>query len=105
MADLQLRGKCKELAEEACEADPTLTLVCGWYDDPEWGAQEHWWAKREDGTIVDPTAGQFPMGGVAEWYREYDGLYPCWECAKDVPEDQLHGGRFCSYECYGRHVL
>lgn len=99
-----LRGRCRELAEAACADDPTLTLVRGWYDDPIWGAQEHWWCTRPDGTIVDPTARQFPVGGVAEWYRPFEGLYPCAECGAEVPEADLVGGMCCSGSCYGRMV-
>ena len=91
-ADPSLRGKCKELAEKACAADPTLTLARGWYIDPIWGREEHWWTVRADGTIHDPTAAQFPMGGVGAWYEPFDGLYPCMECGKEVPEDELYLG-------------
>jgi len=102
--DYTLRGKCHEMAAMAATRDPTLRLTRGWYDDPQWGAQEHWWCTAPDGTIVDPTAAQFPMGGVPEWYREFAGRYPCFECGREVPEVLLVSGRFCSLECYGRCV-
>lgn len=104
MADVSLRGKCRECAEAAVQADPTLTLVRGWYIDPVWGREEHWWAKRPDGQIVDPTAGQFPVGGVDAWYVEFTGVYPCEECGIEVPEDDLIEGRVCSDVCFGRMV-
>ena len=91
------------LAEAACADDPTLTLVCGWYDDPIWGAQEHWWCKKPDGTIVDPTARQFPFGGITEWYRKFDGLYPCAECGTEFREGEGYDC-CCSGQCYGRMV-
>jgi hypothetical protein len=49
------RGKCKEMSEAAVAADPTLTLVRGHYFCTLWGEQAHWWCKRQDGIIVDPT--------------------------------------------------
>ncbi len=103
-ADPLLRGKCREMAQAAVDADPTLTLVRGWYDDPHWGEQEHWWAKRPDGSIVDPTAAQFPVPNVVQWYREFDGYYPCQECGEPTIEDSLVGGCCCSGRCYGRMV-
>ena len=99
-----LRGKCKESAEAAVADDPTLRLVRGWYVDPVWGREEHWWTERPDGTIYDPTSRQFPLGGVAEWYEEFGGVYPCAECGVEVPEADLVYGACCSGECYGRMV-
>lgn len=100
----QLRGQCRRLSEQACANDPSLTLVRGWYDDPFWGAQEHWWATAPDGTIHDPTAAQFPCGGVAEWYRPFTGTYPCQWCGAEVPEQDLYAGVTCSGDCYGEMV-
>ncbi len=62
---LEFRGKCKELAEEAIRADPSLRLVRGFYHCPMWGKQAHWWAVKSDGTVVDPSVKQFPTAGVA----------------------------------------
>lgn len=56
----RFRGKCREMSEKAVLEDPTLTLVRGFYFCPIWNSEEpHWWCKRADGTIVDPTAAQF----------------------------------------------
>ena len=38
---LTYHGRCKELAEEAVTADPTLRLVRGHYHCPIWGKQAH----------------------------------------------------------------
>lgn len=44
---LKFRGKCKELSEEACRKDSTLTLVRGHYFCPFWNTEEpHWWTIR-----------------------------------------------------------
>jgi len=103
--DYALRGKCKKYAEAAVAADPALTLVRGWYVDPIWGREEHWWTTRPDGTIYDPTSAQFPMGGVTEWYEPFTGTYPCMGCGVDVDADWIvqHNG-CCSDRCYGRMV-
>lgn len=103
MPAFDLRGKCEPYAREAVAADPTLRLVRGWYLDPVWGRQAHWWTVRADGTIHDPTAAQFPMGGVAEWYEEYQGVFPCAHCGTVVPEADSYCG-CCSYTCYERMV-
>lgn len=104
MPDLSLRGKCQEYAERACADDNSLTLVRGWYCDPTWGREEHWWTTRPDGTIYDPTSGQFPMGGVTDWYEPFEGVYPCEECGREVPEAELVQGRCCSDRCFMRMV-
>ena len=69
----KFRGKCKQMAEEAIKADPTLTLVRGHYYDAEWGMQQHWWTVRKDGAVYDPTALQFPSAGHGE-YIPFDGM-------------------------------
>lgn len=99
----ELRGKCKEYSEKAVAADPTLRLVRGWYHDPQWGSQEHWWTVRPDGTIFDPTAEQFPMGDIKFLYEEYKGFFPCRECGAEITEDDHYEG-CCNSDCYGRLI-
>lgn len=102
----QFRGKCREMAEAAVAADPTLTLVRGHYLCPFWGEQQHWWTTRPDGTVFDPTARQFPSKGAGV-YVPFDGRVTCEECGKEMAEDEatIDGHHvFCSYTCYGRHV-
>lgn len=105
----QYRGKCKVLCDAAVAEDPTLTLVRGhifvpaWLSDPE---QPHWWCKRPDGTIVDPSWEQFPFGGPpsADLYTEFDGTVECSNCGKTVKEEDADiDGRyaFCSHRCHG----
>jgi hypothetical protein len=101
------RGRCKELSEAACAADPTLTLVRGHYFCPLWNTDEqHWWCVKPDGTIVDPTREQFPSkgGGI---YTPFNGMCECAECGTEVPEEKaVIEGRyaFCSSKCFGRFV-
>jgi hypothetical protein len=103
---LKYRGKCKEMSEAAVAADSTLILVRGHYHCPIWGEQPHWWAKRQDGTVVDPTKDQFPSKGIGE-YVEFNGRVQCSECGKDMAEEEASYESnycFCSYECHGRFV-
>lgn len=102
--DYSLRGKCKELSEEAIKKDPSLTLVSGFYYEPFWNREEeHWWCKRQDGSIYDPTAAQFPSGGIEDFYREFTGEFCCEQCGEIKHQDKMiHEGRFhfCSDRCY-----
>lgn len=100
---LKYRGKCKELSEAACAADPSLRLVRGHYYDPIWGEQAHWWAVRDNGEIVDPTKDQFPSKGSGA-YIEFSGFVNCEECGKEIHETEARfdgNGRyaFCSDQC------
>jgi len=101
------RGKCKEMSEAACAADPTLRLVRGFYHCPIWGQQQHWWTERADGTIVDPTVRQFPTAGAGATYEEYDGIIECEYCSKRVSEDDacmVEHHAYCSDSCYARDI-
>lgn len=104
---LKYRGKCKEYCDNAIKDDPTLRLVRGWYTCFVWRTrEEHWWTVRQDGTIYDPTALQFPSKGLGE-YEEFAGMLECAECGKEVSEYDAHPmGAYvcCSYECCGRLV-
>ena len=103
---LKYRGKCKEMSEALVAVDPTLTLVRGHYHCLVWGKQPHWWVKRPDGTVVDPTKDQFPSKGAGE-YVEFDGNIECSNCGKPMKEEDadIEGNyAFCSYECHGRFV-
>ena len=95
------RGKCKQFVDEACKNDPTLTPVRGHYHDPFWGPQPHWWCKKPDGTIFDPTKDQFPTKGTFE-YEEFNGIINCSNCEKEIKESEalIEGNyAFCSTKC------
>lgn len=104
---LQFRGKCKELSEAEVAADPSLRLVRGHYYCPIWNTEEpHWWCARPDGTILDPSARQFPSKGLGT-YTEFNGLVSCANCSKEVPEEDasIEGNyAFCSGACHMRFV-
>lgn len=100
------RGKCKEMSEALIKADPALILVRGYYICPIWGEQQHWWTKKADGTIIDPTKYQFPSKGTGE-YIEFDGTIECSNCGKKILEEDADiEGRyaFCSMKCHGQFV-
>jgi hypothetical protein len=100
--DINLRGRCHEMSKLLSDEDSNYELVRGYYHDPLWGKEQHWWCKTKDGTIVDPTAGQFPSNGSGV-YEEFDGMVSCDECGKRVPEEDAipMGNRYmcCSNEC------
>lgn len=104
----ELRGKCKEMSEKLVKENPELTLVRGYYYEPLWSRDEqHWWTKKKDGTIVDPTASQFPSGGIKEFYTEFDGTLSCSECGCRICEETAQfAGRYpvCSTKCAMRLV-
>lgn len=103
---VRFRGRCKEFAEEACRADPSLTLVRGHYVCPFWGRQPHWWTTKPDGSIHDPTAAQFPSNGNG-LYEPFDGTVNCAQCGKEMKEEEASfdsNYAFCSYNCHGRFV-
>lgn len=101
------RGRCKELSEAACAADPELKLVRGHYFCPLWGTnEEHWWTVRKDGAIHDPTREQFPSKGFGT-YEPFNGVVKCAECGKEIAEEdaRIDGNyAFCSYRCNGAFV-
>jgi hypothetical protein len=104
---MRFRGKCRKLSEAALASDPTLTLVRGYYFCPIWNSKEaHWWTVRSDGTIYDPSAKQFPSGGLGT-YEEFSGMLECAECGKEIPEegaDIESNYAFCSPRCHMRFV-
>ena len=103
---MKYRGKCKEMSEALILQDPTLTLVRGHYYCHAYGKQPHWWCEKQDGTIVDPTAKQFPSKGMGV-YEPFDGMVECAECGKTLPEEEARFESryaFCSFKCLKRFV-
>ena len=104
---MSYRGKCKEMSEALLVADPTLRLVRGHYYCPIWNTEEpHWWCEKPDGTVVDPSAKQFPSKGLGI-YTEFNGFVNCAECGKEISEDEAvfeSNYAFCSTRCLMRFV-
>ena len=89
-------GACKDATAAMIVAFSELRRVNGHYFDHLWGEREHWWCVDVDGSIVDPTAKQFPSRGHGA-YVELDpnaqtpsGMCP--ECGGYV----YNGETFCS---------
>lgn len=100
-------GKCKEMSEALVANDASLRLVRGYYECPIWGRREHWWAQRDDGSVIDPTVRQFPTCGVGAEYVEFDGTVTCEQCGTESSEEDAvtHGNyAFCSDRCLLRCV-
>ena len=104
---LKYRGKCREMSEEACVQDPSLTLVRGHYYCPLWNRDmAHWWTIRTDGSIYDPSCRQFPSAGRG-FYTPCDGMVTCSECGKEMKEEEASFESnycFCSTQCHMRFV-
>lgn len=103
---IKYRGKCKEMSEALVAKDSSLTLVRGHYICPYWGSQAHWWTIKQDGTVVDPTAKQFPSKGIGE-YVPFNGFVECAQCGKEITEEEADFASnyaFCSYRCQGKFV-
>ena len=105
---MKYRGKCVEETEKLAKKNPNLKIVKGFYYEPWWDREEeHQWCVDENGKIIDPTSMQYPSGGIAEFYREFDGTLKCSECSKQCEAKSMkHEGRyyFCSGECFGKFV-
>ena len=65
-----ITGRCAEVTLAMVQMFPELRRVRGHYCCPVWGIREHWWLVAPGGEIVDPTARQFPGGGLGT-YREW----------------------------------
>jgi hypothetical protein len=101
------RGKCKEMCEALIQENPELSMVRGWYYEPEWDRKEpHWWCVDAEGNIHDPSVKQYPSQGAGE-YTPFGGFFECAECAKSIPEAEvIQMGNYpcCSDKCAMRLV-
>lgn len=94
---------CRRISEEMCEAFPELRRVRGHYYGG--GMQHaHWWCELPDGTVVDPTAAQFPPGGRYVEYTGPDPLGKCPNCGELVWEDKGGGRDFCDRVCHDAYL-
>lgn len=92
-------GKCAETTERMIKAFPELKRIRGHYYCYIWGERTHWWLQDQDGSIVDPTATQFPSGG--------NGHYEAWDESKPEPtgicpncgDYCYNGSNCCSENC------
>lgn len=79
-------GKCKEACQEMMVAFPELKLVPGHIYDAGIGKRSHHWCVAEDGTIVDPTATQFPLLSEYEPWKPGDEVRAgkCMNCGDEI---------------------
>lgn len=68
-------GQCEEVTTAMAEAFPELRRVRGHYHCWIWGKREHWWLVGKHGSVIDPTAAQFPSKGAGR-YEEWDESQP-----------------------------
>ena len=79
--------RCREAVVAIVAAFPELEKVPGHVLCPApWGQRVHWWAKAPDGTIVDPTASQFPAILAYEaWTPGAECIMgSCYSCGDDI---------------------
>ena len=104
-------GHCEEAAHNMALEFPALRLVRGHYHCPIWGKRQHWWCETAEGTVIDPTASQFPSKGVMGSYEEAEEhtmvrIGCCAFCGEDImaPLSEVEAGRVthptvCSKAC------
>ena len=93
-------GRCHDFVAQLVKEFPEeLTAIVGYYHDPMWGPRHHAWCITSRGTIVDPTAGQFPSAGrgVYEPFGDHPPLFKCQNCGADVFTDEWYP--FCCDSC------
>lgn len=86
-------GACAEVTKSMATAFPELNRVRGHYYCPVWGERTHWWLATQDGQIIDPTASQFPSGGL--------GHYEPWDESQKEPTGKCPN---CGGLCYDGDV-
>ena len=95
----EILATCAEVTLQMQEVFPELTRVRGHYYDFAWGRRGHWWLVDSDGTVVDPTAAQFPSQGTGEYEPWEEGAPEptgkCMNCG-DYAYDNKGA---CSPEC------
>ncbi len=97
-------GKCAEVTNEMAVAFPELVRVRGHYYCWVWGERSHWWLVDENGSIVDPTAEQFPSKGNGEYVQWIDGTpEPTGKCA-NCGNLVYNGDTCCSEICSAEYV-
>lgn len=97
-------GHCAELTLEMQKEFPELERVRGHYYCAFWGKREHWWLVDKAGSVVDPSAAQFPSKGLGE-YAEWDDSLPeptgmCPNCGDLV----FDGRTCCSDNCHREYA-
>ena len=105
-----VRGMCVHAANEMKQAFPELRIVKGFAvfnEAYESARAEHAWLITEDGTILDPTKGQFDLPFTYREWQPGDRVQVgrCMNCGDDIydkpkslDDDSLHRS-VCSRNC------
>jgi hypothetical protein len=103
-----LQAQCYSFCEAFVEKFSHLTMVKGWYVAAEHNYTEHWWLIEKDGTVVDPTKGQFSIqtgeyvshgSKRAKELELFAKIGRCPNCGGDIYEGDEDFGGVCSDEC------
>lgn len=95
-------GDCREYTYKMVATFPELETQAGFYYDLIWGERMHWWCKAPDGTVVDPTAAQFPTKGTGKYVHVPEEERPvgkCMGCGGLVYAADYCPPSICSREC------
>lgn len=100
-------GKCERAAKLMAQEFPELRVAKGHVLDACWGQRGHWWCIAPDGTVVDPTVGQFPNVLRYDEFKEGDNVRigACANCGDDLwrPPGTPHP-TVCSEDCRVSYV-
>ena len=97
-------GECAEITQMMLGAFPELKRVRGHYMCPWWGECAHWWLTAPDGSIVDPTAKQFPSEGQGEYVPHVEGFAePTGKCP-NCGGYCWTGETCCSEQCHHQYA-
>lgn len=90
------RGTCRRYSELMVAAFPELRLACGFVVLLGHKDEQHWWCVAPDGTVIDPTSGQFAGWTVVLHYDEVD-------LDDEVDRARIPTGKCmnCGEFCYG----
>lgn len=97
-------GQCAEVTQQMADAFPELTRVRGHYYCIVWGERAHWWLVDSDGTIVDPTADQFPTKGTGHYEPWVEGSAEPTGMCPNCGEYCYDGDYLCSKDCEVAYV-
>ena len=94
-------GQCAKWCERMRDVFAELELRAGYYMDVAWGPRQHWWLQAPDGSIVDPTASQFPTKGKGVYEALAEDERPigkCMDCGSDTFRTS-YDSQFCTEKC------
>ncbi len=95
---------CETATIAMCKAFPELSRVRGHYI--HMGLHPHWWCVTPEGEVVDPTAKQYPDGGIYMPLPDdfVDPIGKCCECGEYIfdgeGDSQLHFKCETAYMAY-----